>query len=210
MSQVRSTYQVKGLENALKELRKVEPETVKTLRKDARKIAAPAVKAAKKEFEWQASVSRSYQADVKGGRRRNKPAVTPLSGMADGVLIKGRSVTKWNPSKVKSGIGFRMGGPAKSRRSYKAFRMFTIIQNNPAGAIYDMAGKLKGATNPSKTFEESLEATENNHYSTTGKGPSRYMYPAVESHIPHMQEQMKALIRELEKKINRRILVGGN
>lgn len=209
MSQVRATYQVKGLENALKELRKLEPETVKTLRKDARKIAAPAVKAAKKEFEWQASVSRSYQADVKGGKRRNKPALTPLSGMADGLLIRGRNETRWNPSKVKSGIGFRMGGPAKRRRQYRTFRMFTVIQNNAAGAIYDMAGKRKGWTNPEKRFEESLEATENDHYSVAGKGPSRYMWPAVESHIPHMQEQMAILIRALEAKVNRRILVGG-
>lgn len=206
MSALRSDYQIKGLENALRELRKVEPELVKTLRKEARQIAAPAVKNAKDEFRWQASVSQSYQPDRPGGQRANKPELTPLTGMRKYPLIKGRANTAWNPKKVISGISFKLGGGSKKSRAYKNYPMFSIVQGNPAGAIYDMAGKRGGMTNPTKRFEESLAETEKNHKSTSGKGPSRYMYPGVEGSMPAIRAEMLELVRRLEKQINKRIV----
>lgn len=207
MSNVRSDTKIRGLEQALKELRKLEPETVKTFRKEARAIAAPAVKNAKDEFRWQASVSSSYQPDRPGGRRRNKPALTPLSGMGNkSPLIKGRLDTKWDATRALRGISFKLGGPAKRRRGNRAYRMFSIIQNNPAGAIYDMAGKKGGWTNPSKRFEESLAAVDKTHKTGGGTGPSRYMWPAVEGSIPSMQTQMLVLIKGIEQATNRRIV----
>lgn len=207
MSNVRSDTKIRGLEQALKELRKLEPETVKTFRKEARAIAAPAVADAKAEFRWQASVANRYQPDVPGGRRRNKPALTPLSGMSNGSpLIKGRVDTRWNATKALRGISFKLGGPAKKRRGNRAYRMFSIIQNNPAGAIYDMAGKKGGFTNPTKRFEESLDSVDKDHKTGTGKGPSRYMWPAVEGSIPDMQAKMLVLVRMIEQRTNRRIV----
>lgn len=207
MSNVRADTKIRGLEQALKELRKLEPETVKTFRKEARMIAAPSVKNAKAEFRWQASVSSSFQADRPGGRRRNKPALTPLSGMGNKhPLIKGRLDTKWDATRALRGISFKLGGPAKRRRGNRAYRMFSIIQNNPAGAIYDMAGKKGGFTNPTKRFEESLDAVDKNHKTGNGKGPSRYMWPAVEGSIPEMQEKMLILVRRIEVATNRKIV----
>lgn len=209
MANVRADTKIRGLEQALKELRKIEPETVKTFRKEARMIAAPTVKKAKEEFRWQASVSSSYQADRPGGRRRNKPALTPLSGMGNRQpLIRGRVDTVWNATKVMRGIAFKLGGPAKKRRGNRAYRMFSIIQNNPAGAIYDMAGKKGGWTNPTKRFEESLESIDKAHKTGNGKGPSRYMYPAVTDSLPDMQEKMLVLVRRIEVLTNRRIVQG--
>jgi hypothetical protein len=206
MSQVKSSYQIRGLENALKELRKVQPETVKTFRKDARRIAAPAVKKTKEEFRWQASVASSYTPDKPGGRRANTADLLPLPGMSRGLLLKGRSATKWIPSKIVGGIGLRVGGGSKRARGYRNYPMFAIVQRNAAGAIYDMAGKHNGAYNPEKQFEESLEATQNPHKSTPGTGPSRYMWPGAEASVPEMQAQMLELVRRLEKQINRRIV----
>ena len=209
MANVRADTKIRGLEQALKELRKVEPETVKTFRKEARQIAAPTVKKAKEEFRWQASVSSSFQADRPGGRRRNKPALTPLSGMGNKKpLIKGRLDTRWDPTRVLRGITFKLGGPAKKRRGNRAYRMFSIIQGNAAGAIYDMAGKKGGFTNPTKRFEESLDSVDKNHKSGNGKGPSRYMYPAVQDSIPDLQAQMLVLVRRIEQATNRRIVQG--
>lgn len=205
MSAVKSSYQIRGLENALKELRKIEPETVKKFRKDARLIAAPAVKQAKAEFRWQASVSPNYVPDKKGGKRVNTAALVPLAGMSRGKLIKNRPQTAWNPSKIIGGIGFKLGGGSKRSRGYKNYPMFSVLQKNPAGAIYDMAGKHEGTYNTEKQFEESLAKTELPHKSTSGKGPSRYMYPAVEGSIPEMQVEMLALIETLERQINRKI-----
>ena len=207
MSNVRSDTKIRGLEQALKELRKVEPELVKTFRKEARAIAAPSIKNAKDEFRWQASVSSSYQPDVPGGRRRNKPALTPLSGMGNKrPLIKGRPDTRWDATRALRGISFKLGGPAKKRRGNRAYRMFSIIQNNPAGAIYDMAGKKGGFTNPTKRFEESLEGVDKTHKTGGGKGPSRYMWPAVEGSIPDMQAKMLVLVRMIEQRTNRTIV----
>lgn len=205
MSRVNSSYQIKGLENALAQLRKVEPETVKKFRKDARLIAAPAVKQAKAEFRWQASVSPNYVPDKKGGKRVNTASLVPLGGMSRGKLIKDRPQTAWDPKKIIGGIGFKLGGGSKRSRGYKNYPMFSILQKNPAGAIYDMAGKHGGSYNPEKQFEESLAATELPHKSTSGTGPSRYMYPAVEGSLPEIQEQMLQLVEQLERQINRKI-----
>lgn len=207
MANVRADTKIRGLEQALKELRKVEPELVKTFRKEARAIAAPALADAKAEFRWQASVSSSYTPDQPGGRRRNKPALTPLSGMGNKrPLIKGRLDTRWDATKALRGITFKLGGPAKRRRGNRAYRMFSIIQNNPAGAIYDMAGKKGGMTNPTKRFEESLAGVDKSHKTGNGKGPSRYMWPAVEGSIPDMQDKMLVLVRRIEQATNRKIV----
>lgn len=205
MAQVSSELKIKGLENALKTLKRLEPDTVSQIRKDARKIAAPAVKGAKEEFRWAASVSRSYTPDKPGGKRRNKPELTPLSGMADGFLIKGRPATQWNASKALRGISFKLGGPRKKGRG-KTFRMFTIGEWNAAGAIYDMAGKLGGSTNPDKTFEESLASVDKAHEADGKKGPSRFMYPGVISYMPHMEAEMLKIVQLVERRTNRRLI----
>lgn len=205
---VGSQAKVKGLDNALSQLRKIEPTYVKDVRRRAAAIAAPAVKAAKEEFVWQASVSKQYQPDRPGGRRANVAALLPLSGMVDGELVRGRGgKTRWNPSKVKSGIRFRMGGPPKRQRKHRTYRMFSIIQGDPAGAIYDMAGKKGGAYNPDKQFEESLRKSEREHKTGGGKGPSRYMWPAVEGSIPKMESEILEIVDEIGRKVNRQLRV---
>jgi hypothetical protein len=208
MSQARSRTQVRGLEQALRELKKIEPEYVKDVRKKAKTIAAPAVADAKAEFVWQASRSAVYTPDKPGGKRANKPALFPLSGLRRGELIAGRGgKTKWNPTAIKRGIRFRLGGPKKSMRKHRTYRMFSIIQADAAGAIFDMAGKKRGTYNPDKVLEESLEQTDRQHKTGGGKGPSRYMWPAVESSIPDMERQILVIVDEIAAKVNRRIRV---
>lgn len=209
MSRVVSGQQkVRGLDQALRELRKIEPDYVKTVKKRAAAIAAPAVKDAKAEFVWQASRSNVFVADRPGGRRANKPSLFPLSGLRRGELIKGRGgKTRWNPSAIKSGIKFRMGGPPKRQRKYRTYRVFSIVQANAAGAIFDMAGKKNGTFNPDKVLEESLAQTDRVHKTGGGKGPSRYMWPAVEGAIPDMERQLLVIVDEVARKVNTKLRV---
>lgn len=208
MSQVRGTVEVKGLEETLRVLRKVEPEMVKKFRADARAIAKPAVDSARGEFKWQAQTRTlaQFQPDRPGGKARNKPDMFPLSGMTRGSLVRGRAETRWNPRKAVSGITFKIGGPTKKRRAGKYYRLFAIAQMNAAGAIFDMAGKHGGSFNPDKVFEESLESVQVPHRSTGGTGPSRYMWPAVEGQLPNMENEMRSLIFQLEVAINKKLL----
>lgn len=208
MSQVRSTTQVRGLEQALRELRKIEPDYVKDVKRKAKAIAAPAIADAKAEFVWQANRSTVFVADRPGGARANKPSLFPLSGFTRGELIKGRGgKTRWNPSAIKRGIVFRLGGPPKRTRKYRTYRMFSIVQTNAAGAIFDMAGKKDGTFNPDKVLEESLAANDRNHKTGGGKGPSRYMWPAVEGAIPDMERQILIIVDDIARKVNRKLSV---
>lgn len=186
---------VYGLEETLRELRKVEPDYVKEFRKKARLNAADAVKSAKKEFDHAA-----------GGWRRKS---SPLANMERGFLIRARGIV-WNAKKARAGIKFKLGGPAKKTRTKgRPYRMFSIIEKDAAGAVYDMAGKKN--SNPAKNFEETLALYDKPHTVAQKdypmRGPSRFMWPGVEFYLPQLEEKMLALVHELEIKVNRKIRV---
>lgn len=186
---------VKGLEETLRELRRIEPEYVKDFRKRARLYAADGVKAAKEEFKH-----------TQGGWRTPE---APLTNMTKGAIStdKGRDI-RWSRIKAQRGIKFKLGGPKKAARKYRTYRMFSIVQMDAAGVIYDMAGKRK--SNPAKNFEDTLEQYDVPHqkaqpgYGNTG--PSRYMWPGVWFYLPVLEDRIVGLVRELEQKTNRRLL----
>lgn len=191
---VSTSVKIVGLEETLKELRKVEPQYVKDFRKRARVFANDAVVSAKKEFDHQAQ---GWQ----------EPGL-PLRGMKRGRLIAGRNIT-WDARKARRSVKFKLGGPAKKSRVGKSYRMFAIIQADAAGAIYDMAGKRN--SNPSKPFEENLaEFTDTPHTrpepGRPNTGPSRYMYPGIWFYLPVLEERMLGLVRELEAKTNKKLI----
>jgi len=184
---------VKGLEETLRELRKIESEYVKDFRKKARLYAADGVKAAKEEFDH---------------ARTGWSGDAPLSNMPASSLVGGRDIV-WNTARSRRGIKFKLGGPRKSARKHRTYRMFSIVQADPAGAIYDMAGKRK--SNPAKNFEDTLEQySDVPHrqpqpgYADTG--PSRYMWPGVWFYIPVLEDKLVQLVRELEHKTNRTLI----
>lgn len=192
---VRSTTQIRGLEQALRELNQTDKLFVQEFRKQARRNADEAVRAIRVEFDHTA----------RGWGDRNYP----LSGMARGSLIKGRDV-QWNRQKARRNIKFKLGGPAKKSRKGRVFRMFSLIQSDAAGAIYDMAGKKGGATNPKKQFEENLLAQDAPHQRAQpgrpNKGPSRYMWPGAWFYLPQLEDRMLGLVHDLERKMNRQLV----
>lgn len=186
---------VRGLEETLRELRKIEPEYVKAFRKKARENASEAVVSAKKEFDH-----------TKQGWRRT---TAPLANMDKGLLVRQRGMV-WNAKKARAGIKFKLGGPAKRTRTKgRPYRMFSIIQKDPAGALYDMAGKKN--SNPAKNFEDTLAGFDKPHRREQKGypmvGPSRYMWPGIEFYLPQLQDRMLTLVRELERKVNRNLRV---
>lgn len=189
-----SQYKVIGLEQTLKELRKTDAEYVKAFRKKARQNAADAVKSAKDELQHQRS----------GWRETNYPLVR----MDDSVLDKKRGPGfKFNFRKVRAGIKFKLGGPKKSARSTKQFRMFSIIQADGPGAMYDMAGR-RGFDN---AFESNLEdAVDRPHRKSEpgrpNRGPSRFMYPGVWFYLPQLEARMLTLVEDLERRTNKKLI----
>lgn len=186
---------VKGLEETLRELQKVEPEYVKDFRKKARLYAADGVKAAKLEFDH---VQSGWSSD------------NPLPNMDQGALAKrgGREVI-WDTGRARRGIKFKLGGPKKAARKHRTYRMFSIMQTDPAGALYDMAGKRK--SNPAKNFEDTLEQSSDVMHRKPqpgypNSGPSRYMWPGAWFYLPVLEAKIVDLVRELERKTNRKLI----
>ena len=88
--------------------------------------------------------------------------------------------------------------------------MFSIIQSNAAGAIYDVAGSRNAGK--SKTFVPNLEGVDTPHKDGDRrgkKGPSRYMWPGAESHIPALTAYVKTQVKIIEKKTNKSLLKRG-
>lgn len=190
---VSTNVKIVGLEETLKQLRKVEPTYVKDFRKRARGFANDAVVSARKEFDHTKTAWREPD--------------RPLVGMNRGSLVRGRNI-QWDARRVRRSVKFKLGGPTKKSRVGKSYRMFAIIQADAAGAIYDMAGKRN--SNPGKPFEETLAQYDQPHTrpepGRPNTGPSRYMYPGIWFYLPVLEERMLGLVRELETKTNKQLI----
>jgi mRNA-degrading endonuclease RelE of RelBE toxin-antitoxin system len=122
--------EVRGAKEALKELRKLEPELRKQFTKDAKRIAGPIVDEAKGKYPsaW-------------------------LSGMAQGWKAKsGRTLFPYDKSKAVRGVTIRT---STSRRKNQ---VVAIVQKDPAASIVDMAGKRGGSGPRGKAFVDNLTA----------------------------------------------------
>jgi hypothetical protein len=85
-----------------------------------------------------------------------------------------------------------------------AYSMFSIIQNNPAGAIYDTAG-ARGGSSP---FIDNLDSEDVPHRSGERKGrkgPSRYMWPGGEEHLPHLTATVHGIVQDVILRVNREV-----
>lgn len=187
-----SSVKVKGLESTLRQLRKVDAEYVKAFRKQARKHASEAVRSAKDELQHQRE----------GWRETNYP----LARMDNSILDKRRGPGfKFNWRKVRAGIKFKLGGRTKKFRDKSVTRMFSIVQSDGPGAMYDMAGRTN--QNPEKVFEDNLENKVDRPHRKSepgrpSRGPSRYMYPGVWFYLPQLEDRMADMVKDLERRVN--------
>ena len=188
---------IQGLDQTLRILKKLEPDYVKEMNRQIRKEAAPTIKSIKDYLKFIDSDLTPFNSS--GGK----------SGIGRGELIAGRGgATEWNKQLILRGIRFKIGGPKrKSQMGNKAYSMFSIIQANPAGAIYDNAGS-RNLGKPANRFNENLAAEDVPH--TAGErrgrtGPSRYMWPGGEEHLPHLTATVHGIVQDVILRVNAQV-----
>lgn len=158
-----ATVEVIGVKEMLRDLKQIDPEARKQFAKDAKQIASPIVVAAQGSYPAQA-----------------------LLGMKYRWTQNGRQLLPWDARKARRGITVKVDAGRKKDG------VVTIIQKDPAAAIYDIAGR--GTSN---RFGDALTAFAGN--------PSRVMWPAAEAHITDVQAEMTKAIEQVAKEIERRI-----
>ena len=197
MAQAKVINPNKDIAAAIKAIKKVEPDLIKSMQKDMRRAAAPTIKTIKDYAKWL------------------DPDLTPFNNSGDtnilkGELIKGRGgATRWRKEAILRGIRVKFGGGTrKSRMGRKQYAIMSIFQANPAGAIYDNAG----AGPSDSAFIQNLDNQDKAHKAGDRqgrKGASRYMWPGAESAMPMLREQATAILNNVIQEFNRRYKVAG-
>lgn len=96
--------------------------------------------------------------------RQTYPDTPPLSGMGN----PGR--LQYNPAKVARGVQIQVGGRAR----FGSSPLVTLIQKDPAGSLYDVAGLASNSR--SKARNRGQEAFTANLTAKTGKTAQRGMW----------------------------------
>jgi len=115
--------EVYGIKDAIKELKKIDPEYRKQLNKDAKAIAQPVTDAAKSAYPVQF-----------------------LSGMKYGWAQKGRVKFPYDQGRAQKGVQVKVDTSRKNQGT------IVITQKDPAAALIDMAGKGQGKGTRGENF----------------------------------------------------------
>lgn len=184
----------KDIQAALAAIKKVQPETIKQMRKDMRKEAAPTIKSIKDYLMWV------------------DPDVQPFNNSGDSRILKGELIrgragkTRWRKESILRGIRVKFGGPNRKARMGKTqYAIMSIYQANPAGVIFDQAGS-KSPGKPGATFIENLAREDKPHKAGERKGQkggSRYMWPGAEDHLPQLRQAATVIMDTVIRDFNR-------
>jgi hypothetical protein len=186
-------YEVKGIQETLAALNKIDPTYRRDVTKRISRAGEPMVQEARQMI--------TTIVGVKGA---------PLSGMRRGSLIKGKEIT-WRTDAVQKGFKIKVGVRASKERyvnfarftdgvqthteqvpfGSKPYKLMVMQQADAAGAIYDHAGR-RG----SSKFITNLNAEGG------GEQP-RVIDKAVENNKPAVQSVVQSVIADVEKKTNR-------
>ena len=157
-----------GVKEAVKELRKIDPELRKQFNKDAKAVVRPVIDAAKSNYPAQF-----------------------LSGMSRPWTQNGAVKFPYVQTKARAGVKLKVDTRGK------AVSVISVLQNNPAAAIIDMAGKKGGGSPRGEVFIKNLT----NKFGTA----SRIMWPSFESHQTEVTYEMIQLINEVMKRVDKEI-----
>jgi len=113
-------------------------------------------------------------------------SITPHQSPLDGWDHRGR--TGWRQSEVLAGLTVKIGG---TRLSPTVYPLMTLRQNNPAGMIYDWAGRVNKGKRPLNQFVNLLPRLG----STKGGRYSRVLFPAF---VATRAEVTRAMIEAVE------------
>ena len=183
--------EVQGIQETLAELHKIDP-----------KYRRQITKRIKNSGQIILTEARSMVANFDNSKGNG----APLSGMARGNLVKGRE-TAWRTDQVQKGYKIKVGVRATRERyvdfnrggyteqvvfGSKPYRLMVVQSADPAGVIYDHAGR-----NTSSMFVTNLTKEEG--------GQPRVIDKAVTNNREAVQSDVEIVIKEVEKFTNRNL-----
>lgn len=187
-----STFQVHGIQEALKEINNFDRTLRRQITKDIQGGAGQKLVMAARSFI---------------------PTKTPLSGMDRGGLIGGRSETKWDREAVMRGIRTIVAQRARPPKTitfsngrtvdFKGtpFQLLVLQQKDAAGAIWDHAG----IRNTSSVFVTNL--INDGERVGPARAP-RAMQPAAEKATPTIEAEVRKICEDVMAIVNRKLVTG--
>jgi hypothetical protein len=183
--------QIQGIQEALAELNKIDP--------SYRRRITKRISNSGQRMLVEARSMVAYFDNSKGNG-------APLSGMVRGNLVKGRE-TSWRTDQVQKGYKIKVG-VRPSRERYvnfdkggytqqvvfgaKPYRLMVVQSTDPAGVIYDHAGR-----NKSSLFVTNLNTQEG--------GQPRVIDKAVENNRPAVEQDVLLVIEDVMQRTNRNL-----
>jgi hypothetical protein len=161
---------------------------------------------------------RKFTPDLaKETQKEIKTAITPISKSAKGyVPDRGEVLSGWlprqmseatfpffNPSLVKSGIGFKTSPSKANQRGFRS--LASVFNKSRAGAIYERMGKLS----PDSRFVINQNGKFNAPLKGKGRMQGRVLYRAYDENNGKAREGVIRAISSAAKKLNQRASVRG-
>lgn len=170
MTKLNYGVKVEGLPELFRDLGRIDPE----LRKAAvRRVYA---------------VGQIIQTEARG----NIPAMPPMSGWQR--RRGARNKWAWSPARSRSRIRVKVSTGSVKKNE---IRLIRVIQSDPAGSIYDMAGrKSSGKSQQGRQFVQNLNKR--------GKA-SRSMWAAAEAKESQIEQALREAVDDMADTVNRRL-----
>jgi hypothetical protein len=199
MATAATQLQIKGIQEALAELNKIDPRYRRQVTKDIKASGSKII-----------SEARSMVANFDNSKGNG----APLSGMRRGSLIKGREV-RWDNAKAQAGYKIKVGARATRERYVNftrtddlgnqyteqvafgalPYRLMVVQSVDPAAVIYDHAGR----NTPNSLFVTNLNAQE-------GRQP-RVIDPVVARNRPAVEADVLKTVKKVMDITNRNLKV---
>ena len=180
--------QIIGIKEDLKRLNKLAPDLRRQITKDYRMLMAPTI------------------ADARG----NIPTGIGQTQMR-GFGRKWRTIFPWDKAVANRGISVKIDTRRARKKNlsngvqYETLSAFIIQQKNPAGIVFDIAGRGGKSTSNQKrkgvTYDWNNTLIEN-LAKTFPANPSRSLYPAVEKNAENIESAIKTITAEVERQLS--------
>jgi len=182
----RSGVRVYGIKEDLKTLNKLAPDLRRQITKDYKALMQPTISDA----------------------RNNLPAGIGTTVMR-GFGRKWRHIFPWDKAIASRNISVKIDTRRARKRNlekgaqYETLSAFIVQQRNPAGIVFDIAGRGGRSSSTQKrkgiNYEWNNTLIENME-KTFGKA-SRSMYPAVEANADNIEDAIKTITEQVERSL---------
>jgi len=178
----RSGVRVYGIKEDLKTLNKLAPDLRRQITKDYKALMQPTISDA----------------------RNNIPSQPPLSGFGR----KWRHIFPWDKARANSGVSVKIDTRRARKRNlekgaqYETLSAFIVQQRNPAGIVFDIAGRggKSSSTQKRKGINYEWNNTLIENLAKEGTA-SRTMWPAAEANADNIEEAIKTITEQVERSL---------